>query len=80
MAMIFGLTFVLSLIAAYVFGMFLGNSMPLAGASAPGSARTVLRRSLIRYQLPVRAHVRLPRQSDQDSHALSNARIPRPSC
>ena len=34
MAMIFGLTFVLSLIAAYVFGMFLGNSMPLAGALA----------------------------------------------
>jgi len=36
MAMIFGLTFVLSLIAAYVFGMFLGNSMPLAGAVGAG--------------------------------------------
>ena len=38
MAMIFGLTFVLSLIAAYVFGMFLGTSMPLAGAVGAGFA------------------------------------------
>ena len=38
MAMIFGLTFVLSLIAAYVFGMFLGQSMPLAGAVGAGFA------------------------------------------
>ena len=41
-AVIFGLTFLLSLIAAYVFGMFLGASMPLAGAvgaaSPPGCA------------------------------------------
>jgi hypothetical protein len=36
MAMIFGLTFVLSLIAAYVFGMFLGTSMPLAAAVGAG--------------------------------------------
>ena len=36
MAMIFGGAFVLSLIAAYVFGMFLGNSMPLAGAVGAG--------------------------------------------
>lgn len=36
MAMIFGLTFLLSLIAAYVFGMFLGTSMPLAGAVGAG--------------------------------------------
>jgi Protein of unknown function (DUF1761) len=38
MAMIFGLTFVLSLIAAYVFAMFLGNSMPLAGTVGAGFA------------------------------------------
>jgi hypothetical protein len=38
MAVIFGLTFVLSLIAAYVFGMFLGTSMPLAGAVGAGFA------------------------------------------
>ena len=38
MAMIFGLTFLLSLIAAYVFGMFLGTSMPLAGAVGAGFA------------------------------------------
>ncbi len=36
MALIFGGAFVLSLIAAYVFGMFLGNSMPLAGAVGAG--------------------------------------------
>ena len=36
MVMIFGLAFVLSLIAAYVFGMFLGTSMPLAGALGAG--------------------------------------------
>jgi hypothetical protein len=35
MAMIFGGAFVLSLIAAYVFGMFLG-AMPLAGAVGAG--------------------------------------------
>ena len=38
MAMIFGLAFMLSLIAAYVFGMFLGASMPLAGAVGAGFA------------------------------------------
>ncbi|MFL6722443.1 MAG: DUF1761 domain-containing protein [Sphingomonas sp.] len=38
MAVIFGLTFVLSLIAAYVFGMFLGPSMPAAGAVGAGFA------------------------------------------
>src|SRR3954464_15109206 len=38
MAVIFGLTFLLSLIAAYVFGMFLGTSMPLAGAVGAGFA------------------------------------------
>jgi hypothetical protein len=38
MAMIFGGTFVLSLIAAYVFGMFLGPTMPLAGAVGAGFA------------------------------------------
>ena len=38
MAMIFGLTFVLSLIAAYVFGMFIGPDMPLAGAVGAGIA------------------------------------------
>lgn len=36
MAVIFGGAFVLSLIAAYVFGMFLGQSMPLAGAVGAG--------------------------------------------
>ena len=36
MALIFGGAFVLSLIAACVFGMFLGNSMPLAGAVGAG--------------------------------------------
>ena len=36
MALIFGGAFVLSLIAAYVFGMFLGQSMPLAGAVGAG--------------------------------------------
>jgi hypothetical protein len=35
MAMIFGGAFVLSLVAAYVFGMFLGT-MPLAGAVGAG--------------------------------------------
>jgi hypothetical protein len=35
MAVIFGLAFVLSLIAAYVFGMFLG-AMPLIGAVGAG--------------------------------------------
>ena len=38
MAMIFGLAFMLSLIAAYVFGMFLGASMPLAEAVGAGFA------------------------------------------
>ena len=38
MAVIFGTTFVLSLIAAYVFGMFLGQEMPLAGAVGAGFA------------------------------------------
>ena len=38
MAMIFGLAFVLSLIGAYVFGMFLGQTMPLAGAVGAGFA------------------------------------------
>ena len=38
MPLIFGLTFVLSLIAAYVFGMFLGPNMPLAGAVGAGLA------------------------------------------
>jgi Protein of unknown function (DUF1761) len=36
MAIIFGGAFVLSLIAAYVFGMFLGTSMPLMGAIGAG--------------------------------------------
>ena len=36
MAMIFGLTFVLSVVAAYVFAMFLGTSMSLAGAVGAG--------------------------------------------
>lgn len=38
LAMIFGVTFLLSLVAAYVFGMFLGQSMPLAGAIGAGFA------------------------------------------
>lgn len=38
MALIFGLTFFLSLIAAYVFGLFLGQTMPLAGAVGAGLA------------------------------------------
>jgi hypothetical protein len=38
MAMIFGGAFVLSLIAAYVFGMFLGDTMPLAGTVGAGFA------------------------------------------
>ena len=38
MAVIFGTTFALSLIAAYVFGMFLGQTMPLAGAVGAGFA------------------------------------------
>jgi hypothetical protein len=38
MAIIFGLAFVLSLVAAYVFGMFLGDKMPLAGAIGAGLA------------------------------------------
>ncbi len=37
-ALIFGGAFVLSLIAAYVFGMFLGNKMPLSGAVGAGFA------------------------------------------
>ena len=37
-AVIFGGAFVLSLIAAYVFGMFLGPAMPLAGAVGAGFA------------------------------------------
>ena len=37
-AMIFGGAFVLSLVAAYVFGMFLGTTMPLAGAIGAGFA------------------------------------------
>jgi hypothetical protein len=36
MAMIFGGAFVLSLIAAYVFGMFVGDTMPLAGTVGAG--------------------------------------------
>jgi hypothetical protein len=38
MAVIFGTAFVLSLIAAYVFAMFLGPTMPLAGAVGAGFA------------------------------------------
>lgn len=38
MAVIFGLAFVLSLLAAYVFGMFLGQDMPLAGTVGAGFA------------------------------------------
>ena len=38
MAKIMGLAFLLSLIAAYVFGMFLGDEMPLAGAVGAGAA------------------------------------------
>ena len=36
MALIFGGAFVLSLIAAYVFAMFLGTEMPLGAATAAG--------------------------------------------
>lgn len=36
MAMIFGLAFVLSLIAAYVFALFLGKEMGLGAATAAG--------------------------------------------
>ena len=36
MAKIFGLTFVLSLVAAYVFGMFIGTEMPLGAAVGAG--------------------------------------------
>lgn len=36
MALIFGGAFVLSLIAAYVFAMFIGTQMPLAGAVGAG--------------------------------------------
>ena len=36
MAVIFGGAFLLSLIAAYVFAMFLGRSMPLGGAVGAG--------------------------------------------
>ena len=36
MAVIFGGAFMLSLIAAYVFAMFLGRSMPLGGAVGAG--------------------------------------------
>lgn len=36
MAMIFGLTFLLSLIAAYVFAMFIGSTMSLGAATAAG--------------------------------------------
>lgn len=38
MALIFGGAFLLSLVAAYVFGMFLGPAMPLGGAVAAGFA------------------------------------------
>lgn len=38
MALIFGLTFVLSALAAYVFGMFIGPDMPLAGTVGAGFA------------------------------------------
>ena len=38
MAVIYGGAFVISLIAAYVFGMFLGPKMPLAGAVGAGFA------------------------------------------
>ena len=37
-AIIFGGAFVLSLVAAYVFGMFLGPDMPLAGTVGAGFA------------------------------------------
>jgi hypothetical protein len=37
-ALIFGGAFLLSLVAAYVFGMFLGPTMPLAGAVGAGLA------------------------------------------
>ena len=36
MAMIFGLAFLLSLVAAYVFAMFLGTQMSLGAATAAG--------------------------------------------
>src|SRR3569832_75176 len=36
MAVIFGGAFLLSLVAAYVFAMFLGHSMPLVGAVGAG--------------------------------------------
>jgi hypothetical protein len=36
MGLIFGLTFVLSLVAAYVFAMFIGTTMSLAAATAAG--------------------------------------------
>jgi hypothetical protein len=36
MAMIFGLAFLLSLVAAAVFAMFLGKEMPLGAATAAG--------------------------------------------
>jgi hypothetical protein len=38
MGLIFGLAFLLSLAAAYVFGMFIGPDMPLAGAVGAGFA------------------------------------------
>jgi hypothetical protein len=38
MAAIFGITFILSALAAYVFGMFLGHTLPLAGAVGAGFA------------------------------------------
>ncbi len=38
MALIYGLAFLLSLIAAYVFGMFLGPDMPLAACVGAGAA------------------------------------------
>lgn len=38
MAIIYGVAFLLSLIAAFVFGMFLGQQMPLAGTVGAGFA------------------------------------------
>jgi len=38
MALIYGLAFALSLLAAYVFGMFLGPDMPLAACVGAGAA------------------------------------------
>lgn len=38
MALVYGLAFVLSLVAAYVFGMFLGNEMGLWPSVAAGAA------------------------------------------